>query len=104
MRAFRVTSDPDLPCRRVRRVIARSSADAARRAVVDVHDFLTAADIEQVERATDRGAITHVVTVSDKNRPPSPLGSRFDWLRCEGVWFWCPCIVKEIRTAKEQRP
>jgi hypothetical protein len=52
MRAFRVTSDPDLPCRRVRRVIARSSADA----------------------------------------------------RCEGVWFWCPCIVKEIRTAKEQRP
>ena len=102
---YRVTTDPDKPCKRVVIVDAPNAKSAAKRGVLKTHSKkfgceLFPDNIGEIERVKDRGTVTHVVTVVPTSaNGPAPLNgllARFAWLRVEGVWFWCSCIVERI--------
>lgn len=104
MKQYEVITDPKLPCKRIHVVSARSTTEAAKKALLFEHDGeqrsfkLDPANIGKIKRVKDRGELTHVITVvpTAKHKPANPFGGRFAWLRVEGVWFWVDCIVKAL--------
>lgn len=99
---YRVVTDPDKPCKRTCFVEAKSTIEAARKGVLKTHKTsgcpLDPDNIGEIEKHKETEGYTHTVTVvPGKNRGPAPVLPQFAWLRVEGVWFWCHCIVTPIR-------
>lgn len=93
-----IITDPDKPCKSEYKINGRSAPDAIRKAILKGHDWLIPENIEKIEKVSDRGDITHVVTVKRLPKdPPSFLHSIFS---IEGVYFWVSCIVKKIKKEK----